>query len=251
MANSSWLYFPKPNPGASLRLFCLPYAGGSALLFRSWARHIAPHVEVCAVQLPGHGDRVREPLCTRIDELVPALDEALRPFLDKPFAVFGYSLGAVTDFELARRLRKSGIKPMHLFVAGRRAPQLPAPRAPRHELSDEQFIAELKRLNGTPPEVFEHEELTQLMLPMLRADFTLDETYDYQEGPPLECPLSAYGGLEDPDVSSEQLDEWRSQTSAAFELIMFPGDHFFLNTSPAGLFEAINRRLPGPSQRQE
>jgi medium-chain acyl-[acyl-carrier-protein] hydrolase len=244
MLTTVWLNFPKPNPQASLRLFCLPYAGGSSLLFRPWPNHISADVEICAVQLPGRGVRIREAPLKSMQELVPSLAEALRPFLDKPFAIFGYSLGAVIGFELARLLRQTAnVSPTHLFVAGRRAPQLPSNPPLRHALPEGEFISELQRLNGTPREVLEHPELIQLMLPLLRADFGLDETYDYHSEQPLDVGLSAYGGIEDADVSRQELEGWREQTTASFELRMFPGDHFFLHTSPTLLFNAINQRL--------
>lgn len=185
-----------------------------------------------------------------MQELVTSLAEALKPFLDKPFALFGYSLGAVIGFELACLLRQTAnVNPTHLFVAGRRAPQFPSNLPPRSALPDGEFISELQRLNGTPREVLEHPELIQLMLPLLRADFGLDETYDYRSEPPLDVPLSAYGGIADTDVSREQLEGWREQTTASFELRMFPGDHFFLHTSPELLFKAINQRLAEGAMR--
>lgn len=239
-----WLILPKPNPEASLRLFCLPYAGGSAMLFRTWPKLLSPEIEVCAIELPGHGVRLREPCFTRTEPLIASLAEALKPFLDKPFAIFGYSLGSVISFELARLLRQtSSDKPVRLFVAGRRAPQISSVRPPRYDLPDAEFIEELRKLNGTPEEILEHAELTQLMLPIIRTDFELDETYDYRREPALDVPISAYGGLDDTDVSREQLESWRVQTTASFELRMFPGDHFFLHTSPALLLEAVSQRL--------
>lgn len=244
MPPTPWLNFPQPNPKATLRLFCLPYAGGSAVMFRSWPNSFPGNIEICSVQLPGRGARLKEIPFRRIQELVPLLAEALKPFLDKPFAIFGYSLGAVIGFELTRLLRQTASAgPAHLFVAGRRAPQVSVDRSPRYALPDEEFISELRKLNGTPQEVLEHPELVQLMLPLVRADFELDETYVYRAEPPLDVPLSAYGGLEDVDVAREQLESWREQTTASFDLIMFPGDHFFLHTSSSLLFQAINRRL--------
>jgi medium-chain acyl-[acyl-carrier-protein] hydrolase len=244
MPLTAWLNFPKPNPKAPLRLFCLPYAGGSAMLFRTWQNLLSPEIEVCAIELPGRGVRMREPPFTRMDPLIAELAEALNPFLEKPFAIFGYSLGALIGFELARYLRQtSKIMPAHLFVAGRQAPQIPPARPPRYNLPDPEFIDELRRLNGTPQEIFEHQELTQIMLPILRADFELVETYSYQPGPPLDVSISAYGGLEDPETPRNELEAWREQTTASFRLQMFPGDHFFLNTSQPVVFESLSREL--------
>jgi medium-chain acyl-[acyl-carrier-protein] hydrolase len=246
MPPTPWLNFPQPNPRATLRLFCLPYAGGSAVMFRSWPNSFPGNIEICSIQLPGRGARLKEIPFRRTQELVPLLAEAVKPFLDKPFAIFGYSLGAVIGFELTRLLRQtSSASPMHLFVAGRRAPQVSVDRSPRYALPDEEFISELRKLNGTPQEVLEHPELVQLMLPLVRADFELDETYVYRAEPPLDVPLSAYGGLEDPDVTREHLESWCEQTTASFDLIMFPGDHFFLHTSSSQLFQAINQQLAG------
>ncbi len=244
MPPTPWLNFPQPHSQATFRLFCLPYAGGSAVMFRSWPNHFPESVEICSVQLPGRGARLKEVPFRRIQELVPLLAEAVKPYLDKPFAIFGYSLGAVIGFELTRHLRQTAsASPGHLFVAGRRAPQVSVDRSPRYALPDEEFISELRKLNGTPEEVLEHPELVQLMLPSLRADFELDETYVYRSETPLDVPLSAYGGLADPDVTREHLQAWREQTTSAFELMMFPGDHFFLHTGQSLLFQAINRRL--------
>jgi medium-chain acyl-[acyl-carrier-protein] hydrolase len=244
MPLTAWLNFPKPNPKASLRLLCLPYAGGSAMLFRTWPNLLPPDIEICAIELPGRGVRIREPPFTRMDPLVAGLAEAVKSILDKPFAIFGYSLGAMIGFELARYLRQTANnKPVHLFVAGRQAPQIPPARPPRYNLPDAEFIEELGRLNGTPKEIFEHPELTQLMLPMLRADFELVETYSYRSGPPLDVPISAYGGLEDPETPRNELEAWREQTTASFRLQMFPGDHFFLNTSPSVVIQSLAREL--------
>jgi medium-chain acyl-[acyl-carrier-protein] hydrolase len=243
MPPPAWLNFPKPNPNAALRLFCFPYAGGAALLFRPWPNHISANVEICAVELPGRGARLRETPLTRMDELVPLLAAALKPFLNKPFAIFGYSLGAIIGFELARLFRDAGAQPEHLFVAGRRAPQIRSDRSQRYNLPEAEFIDELRRLNGTPREVLEHPELIQMMLPLLRADFGLDETYECRAEAPLEVPISAYGGLADTDVTRGQLESWAARTTAGFQLKMFPGDHFFLHTSLSELITAINRQL--------
>ncbi|HEX8091839.1 MAG TPA: alpha/beta fold hydrolase, partial [Blastocatellia bacterium] len=185
---------------------------------------------VCPVQLPGRGNRLQEPSFTRLVDLVQALNQALFPYFDKPFAFFGHSMGAMIAFELARSLRRDyGLEPMHLFVSGRVAPQIRRQEPITYDLPEPELLEELRRLNGTPKEVLEHPELMQLMLPLIRADFQVVQTYKYSPEPPLSCPISAFGGLQDQGVSRAALEAWREQTAATFIIRMFDGDHFFLH----------------------
>ena len=181
---------------------------------------------------------------TRLSPLVYTLTEALLPHLTTPFAFFGHSMGALIGFELARQLRRQhGPSPVHLFVSGREAPQLPSLEPPIHALPEPQFIAELQRFNGTPKEVLEHPDLMQLLIPTLRADFAVCETYTYISDAPIDCSISAFGGLQDHEVSCEQLEAWRDQSRASFSLCMFPGDHFFLDTAEPLLLKTIAQLL--------
>jgi medium-chain acyl-[acyl-carrier-protein] hydrolase len=242
----SWIACRKPNPQARLRLFCFPYAGTGASIFRTWADGLPADVEVCPIQFPGRGTRLMETPFTQLPPLVQALARALVPLLDKPFAFFGHSLGALVGFELARQLRRqSGVQPVHLFVSADRAPQIPHPDRPIHALPEGEFLAELHRLNGIPGKVLEEAELMQIMLPILRADFAVYETYAYSTEPPLNCPISTFGGLQDRRVSRGDLEAWRAQTSGAFSLRMFPGDHFFWNTTQPLLLQALSQELRG------
>lgn len=239
-----WIVYPRPNPQARLRLFCFPYAGGGASIYRLWPNDLPAAVEVCAIQPPGRETRMREKPFTHVAPLAQALAPILRPYLDRPFAFFGYSLGSLVGFELARELRRQGdAQPLHLFVGGRRAPQTPDPEPPIHDLPEAEFLVELRRLSGTPEAVLQNAELMQLLQPLLRADFAVNETYVFTEDPPLDCPISAYGGLEDAEASREDLAAWREQTRGSFKLQMFPGGHFFLNSDRAMLLRAISEDL--------
>jgi medium-chain acyl-[acyl-carrier-protein] hydrolase len=152
--------------------------------------------------------------------------------------------GGLVSFELARALRRQhGQGPVHLFVSGRGAPQIPSEEPPLHALPEPEFINELRRLNGTPGEVLEHEELMQLLLPILRADFAVCETYHYEPAPPLDCPITAFGGLQDEDVTLAQIAAWREQTRAAFSAHLLPGDHFFLHTAQSLLLQILSQEL--------
>jgi len=244
IAFDSWITFRKPNPQARLRLFCFPYAGTGASIFRTWPDGLPADVEVCPVQCPGRGTRLTETPFTQLSPLVQALAQALVPLLDKPFAFFGHSLGALVAFELARRLRRqSGVQPARLFVSADRAPQIPPRDRPIHALPEREFLLELRRLNGVPGKVLENAELMEIMLPVLRADFAVYETYVYSTEPPLDCFISSFGGLQDHRVSRGDLEAWRDQTSVSFSLRMFPGDHFFLNTTQPLLLQVLSQEL--------
>jgi medium-chain acyl-[acyl-carrier-protein] hydrolase len=183
---------------------------------------------------------------TRLSPLVEALAQALVPLLDKPFVFFGHSLGVLVGFELARQLRRqSGVQPDRLFVSASRAPQIPPRDRPIHALPEEEFMAELRRLNGTPGKVLENAELMQIMLPILRADFAVYETYVYSTEPPLDCFITGLGGLQDHKVSRGDLEAWGDQTSVSFSLRMFPGNHFFLNATQPLLLQALSEELRG------
>lgn len=226
---SPWIVIPRPAPAARLRLFCFPFAGGGASIFAPWARTLPPDVEVVAVQLPGREGRLSEEAYSDMAALSTKLGAELAPYLDRPFAFYGHSNGGLMAFEVARLLRREGRRaPEHLFVGGRPAPQLVLTDPPLHALPHDEFLDALRRFEGTPDEVLQNPEIMELIEPMLRADFALGETYRYTPEPPLAVPISAYGGVQDREVSPEQVAAWREQTSAAFELVMFPGNHFFI-----------------------
>jgi medium-chain acyl-[acyl-carrier-protein] hydrolase len=185
-------------------------------------------VEVCAVQLPGRENRFTEKPFDRVDPLASALADAVHPLLDLPWALFGHSNGALIGFELARALRARGLSgPRHLFASGRRAPDVPAPSPPIGHLPDDEFLAELAELGGIPRELLEHREIMQMLLPTLRADVALHETYEFCEEAPLACPITAYGGVTDARVTPDAIEAWGRHTSGRFVVRMFPGGHFF------------------------
>src|SRR5687768_3047054 len=238
-----WLSCYKPNPASKLRLFCFPYAGSGALIYRDWSRSLPAHVEVCPVQLPGRGSRQRETPFIRMDQLVKATLREMRPYLDKPFAFFGHSMGAIIGFEIARLLRREDATlPVHLFVSGRSGPPVRKPTTHTYNLPDAAFMDELQRLKGTPAEVLEHPELMQVLMPLIRADFELIQTYTYSDEPPLNIPLTAIGGLQD-EITREELEGWRAQTTGAFSLRMLSGDHFYLTTNQQFLLPILAQEL--------
>ena len=241
---SSWILRPEPKPKARLRFFCFPYAGGGASAFASWVHLMPPEVEICAVQLPGRETRLGEKPFVRLPVLVQALRESLRPYLHGPFAFFGHSMGALICFELTRELRRARLPgPVHLFVSGHRAPHLPDPDPPIHQLPASAMVAELRRRYDTPETLIQNPELLELLLPVLRADLAVCETYLYSAEDALDSPITVYGGLEDPKVSRQELAAWRSQTRGVFDLRMFPGKHFFPQTAELFVLQSLGDDL--------
>lgn len=239
-----WLAYCRPNGAAKLRLFCVPHAGGGASTYRTWPAELPAQVEVCPVQPPGRETRLREPAFRRAEPLALAAATALAPWFDRPFALFGHSMGAVIAFELARALRSQGQPmPVCVIVSGRRAPHLPDRKGPIYDLPQDELLAELAKFGGTPSEALACRELIEFMLPLLRADCEVCDEHVHVPDAPLPCPLIAYGGAADPDVNQEELEGWREHTSGAFVARMFPGDHFYLQAQRSTVLSTLARDL--------
>jgi len=239
-----WVSPYRPRSEARFCLFCLSHAGAGASTYRSWLNALPPEILVCPVQLPGREQRLREPAFTSVAVLVAALSEVLRSYRELPFAIYGHSMGALLAFELARQLRRTGgAQQKALFVSGRRAPQLPEQAAPIHQLPDDLFLRELTRMNGMQAELLDSTEFMEIMLPTIRADFELCETYRYLPEAPLNCSITAFGGLADPLAESTEIDRWREQTTSGFSSQMLPGGHFFIQTARADLLQLLRQEL--------
>lgn len=239
-----WIARFQSNPNAKLRLFCFPYAGGGASTFSSWSESLTSNVEICPIELPGHGCRITEHPFNLLEPLTKELASGLLPYLNKPFAFFGHSMGGLVSFELVHLLRRVyNLSPVHLFISGRHAPQIPESKPPIHHLPKPEFINELRSLNGTPEPVLEDAELMELFLPILRADFAAIETYVYTSKPRLNSPITVMGGLQDYEVSCEDLEAWREQTNANFSMQMFQGDHFYIHSNQPLLLQFLDREL--------
>ena len=231
---SRWLLRFPPRPQARVRLLCLPGAGAAPAMFRSWSDQLPAEVEVCAVQLPGRGTRLREAPYTEMAPLADALAEVVRAEPRLPTVVFGHSLGSIVGFELADRLCGTPEHaPLSLVAAAHRAPRVGSAGLPGHLLSTEQLLEGMAEFGGLPEEVLARPEMLKLALPSIRADFELDFTYRYRERPPLPIPVSVFGGASDNTVTEPELTAWSSHTSGGFRLRVLPGDHFFL-TGPSG-----------------
>jgi medium-chain acyl-[acyl-carrier-protein] hydrolase len=232
-----------------LRRFCFPYAGGNSSTFRGWAEGPLAGIESCAVELPGRQGRFHEPAIDRMEELVDLLLHELAPAFDRPFALFGHSMGALIAFALTLELRRLGLpQPCHLLVSARAAPHLMRPAARLHQLPDADFLREVATfIRPVPDRKFEQELLT-LMLPTLRADVTLCETYLPKVEAPLSMPIAAFGGMWDGGITRSELAAWRAHTRGAFSLWQFPGDHHFIDHASDPLRMTIGKLL-GSHQR--
>jgi medium-chain acyl-[acyl-carrier-protein] hydrolase len=244
ITNDLWVNRLENRPNARLRLFCFPFAGGGTAAFRAWLGQLPAGVEIWAVQLPGREIRQSEAPATDLAAFISRMVAGLRPFLDqKPFAFYGHSMGGLLAFELIRELRRQALPlPQELFVSGRPAPQLKIETA-NYRLPEAAFVQKLKALEGTPSDVLDNAELRRLLLPLIRADFTLCETYAYEPDAPLDCPLTLFGGRQDPMVSEASLAAWQRQTVSAFSLHMFDGNHFFIQQRQAEFLACLGQAL--------
>ena len=230
-----------------MRLFCLPYAGGSAAIYRQLPR-LLPDIEVRAIELPGRGSRLRERAHDSMDRLVETLLHELRGSFDEPFAFLGHSMGASISFELACRLPEHArVNLQHLFLSARAAPGMPRGMRALHELDDAEFKKGLRELNGTRHSILDHDEVMDLMMPALRADFTLIERYDPTLNRCIPVNITAFAGTQDTAVKVESVVAWKQATSREFELMLIEGGHFYLEKAMPALANAITARLGAPS----
>lgn len=239
MTAGSWVDLSRGGEGR-LRLFCFPHAGGGASTFRLWPAAVPESVEIARVQIPGRETRFREPRFTDLGTLAARLVEELGPWDEQPYAFFGHSMGALVAFRLTQEILAAGFPPpVHLFAAGYRAPHS-SMDSPIRELPDAEFLKAMdRRYGGIPAALVENQELRELFLPVLRDDMSICESNDDRGKNPVACPITAFGGRDDPWVGSEHLNSWKDQTQATFRLKTYDGGHFFLDAHR----EAILREL--------
>jgi surfactin synthase thioesterase subunit len=238
-----WIRSYDPAAAGAPRLLCLPHAGGSASFYLPVSRALSPAIDVLAVQYPGRQDRRSEPCVDDIHRLARQVFHVFRPWAGRPVAIFGHSMGACLGFELARLAeQQAGVVVSYLFVSGRRAPS-----RHRHETvhlrDDEGMLADVRRLSGTDARVFGDDELLRAALPAIRSDYKAAETYVYQAGPRLSCPIMAFTGTEDPKTTTEEAQAWAEHTTGGFELSVYPGGHFFLAQHQAEILRTISERM--------
>lgn len=246
MTPNPWLVRPN-GPARRLRLYCFPYAGGSAAAFAGWQEALGPDIEVYAVQLPGRGARMGEAPLTDLQDVVRLLAHAIGSQGRAPFAFFGHSLGAMLAFEVTRFLMLHYMPlPLHLFASGCDAPQHRSASKNLHLLPDDELIEALREYNGTPAEVLANGELMALLLPLLRADFGLVESYRYRAGLRLPMPLTVLAGEQDDHIDPLQVQGWSKESAGAFQVHWFEGDHFFINAEREAVQALVRGTLAEP-----
>jgi acyl transferase domain-containing protein/surfactin synthase thioesterase subunit/acyl carrier protein len=260
-----WLVFPRPNPLAKVRLFCFPYAGGNAAVYRPWAERLRPDIELVAVDPPGRAARVHERPIDDFDRFFDALLPVMARCTDRPMAFYGHCLGGITLYEAARRLRaQRGFELRHVFVSSSRPPRrlarigrfeedllarlLTLPRydpfTPAHDQTDEVFTELIRRFNiGASEEFLANDELKRLLMPAIRAEFRMASRYRFRADAAWEAPVTCFVGAEDPYVTREDALAWSECTRSAFKLHLREGDHFLVVDDSEFIVDAINREL--------
>lgn len=241
--DNTWI-LPLRSKGEKVRLICFPYAGGGPCIFQKWSAWLAAHVGLYSVNLPGRGTRLQEAPVSRLQPIVNALLNDLHRLRDMPFVFFGHSMGALLAFETARALRLHGIGgPCLLVASGCRPPRMAEQREKTHHLSDEAFLQKLSELGGTPNEVLQSSELMALLMPALRADFSVIDSYQYEPSFPLDYPITVVSGAQDDLAHGSMMADWRTQTSSVLSLHELQGGHFFIHTAEAELQRIITRDI--------
>ena len=225
-----------------ITLFCLPFAGGGASAYNQWAKKMQGKVTVCPVQLPGREEQIMEKPYIDMSVMLDDLEEAVRKVVYGPYALWGHSMGGKIAYELEKRLEAAGYTAKCLFISGSRVPSIPEPN-PIYHLPDEEFKRELGRFEGTPKEVLENQELLDFFLPMLRADFTMDETYYDKAGIVLHTPIAAFGGEKDGEADESAILDWGKYTDNDFNYRIFPGGHFYLRDCEDEVISEVMRLL--------
>jgi len=229
------------------RLYCFPYAGGSAMIYHRWKKFLHAGIDLFPVELAGRGRRIHEGPYHTIHDAIEDVWERIKDTIgSSPYALFGHSMGTIIAYELAQKMRKEGRPaPLHIFFSGRSAPHLQKEDEEKYySMNDDDFRQNILKLGGTPPEIFEYPALTDFFVPLLRNDFKITEAYSCEgEIYPLDCDVTVFSGRGD-DVSAAQCEGWREHTNRQCHIHYFDGGHFFLHEHGRQMVQIINETLP-------
>lgn len=227
-----------------LRLYCIPYAGGSATVFYKFRRFIDKDIEICPIELAGRGRRIKEPLYENLDEAANDIYQYVKDKIDgTPFAIFGHSLGGLLSYIVSIKLQQENIKPEHLFISACRAPDFLNKGIALHTLPDEEFMHEILVMGGTDKTVFDNPELSKFFIKILKSDFRIIENFRYNgEGEKVKTDLTVFCGNED-KIPQSEIIAWQQFASSKFSSYIFSGDHFFINSVTDEICKVLNREL--------
>ena len=245
MTKNRWFSRSKRRESPKLRLFCLPHAGGGTVLYNRWTSFLPPSIELIALKLPGREDRLDEKPYEELDQLANELVEPLAPLVAEPFAIFGHSMGAAIGYRLAVALRRASLAaPKVLFLSACRPPESWCVTEPLHTLPDTEMIEQLVNRYDPRQETSEDEmSMMKIMAQTIRADLKMLESFRHDNAPPLDCPICAFGGTEDTQVTRAKLQGWQSMTNRAFGVRIFPGGHFYLRDQQRAVVQTVLSRL--------
>lgn len=244
MIHSPWYLEYKKNPRAAIRLFCFHHSGGGASIYYSWIKHLSPHIEMIPIQLPGRENRFMEPLTNNLKNILNALNEGFYLYKDKPFFVFGHSLGGLIAFEFIKSIYQHySLYPRHIIISATKAPHMPFRMKALSPLGNKALKEELKIYNGIDERILNNDELFDLFLPVLKTDFSISERYQYQsmDATRLPCDILHLSGNQDVSVNAEEIQAWRAHTTGKFEHISFSGGHFFIKEHQKNIIKLINQ----------
>ena len=242
---SKWIFRPNNKSNAKIRLFCFPYAGSSALITYKFLIDALPYeIEVCPVEFPGRGTRISENLIDNLNEVISNISEEFTEFLDKPFIFFGHSMGALIAYELAHLLSdKYGRIPNKLYLSAHTAPNVNRKGQIIYLLEKKEFLEKLIQMKGISEEILLHQELLDMVLPIIKNDYKLCETYSYISKKKMDIPFHIFGGKYDEDISVENLRQWQNLTNGDFDLTLIDGDHFYLTKNKEEFLGILNSNL--------
>jgi medium-chain acyl-[acyl-carrier-protein] hydrolase len=231
------------------RVFCFPYSGATAQVFRPLTQLLPEGISIYSCELPGRGRRFGEEIPGTLTEIVEETFLSIKKIIDRPYVFFGHSLGGKIGYEMARYIRTHNHPlPKHLFVTGVRAPQVPKREKNTFDLPRNEFIEKIKEMGGTPEEIINNEEMLDIMVPILRKDFQIYETYRFTPDIPMPFPITAIGGIDDKFVTKEDLEQWSIHTSSLFDMHMLAGDHFFIHDNMNKIAQLITKAISSINQ---
>lgn len=236
-----------------LRLFCLPYAGGSATIYNRWKNKVINNIIIMPVELQGRGKRFLEPLYSSVEQAATDIFNYIINEVDEEeYAIFGHSMGCLLSYEVARKIKESGFKePIHIFFSGKEPPHIKERGKTLHTLPDEEFISEIYKKGGMPKEIFENKEILKIFTPILKADFKIIETYAFKPDiNKLNYNISVLNGSKDDEISHERIMEWKLYTNKECNIYEFDGGHFFIMDKEDEVLKLIGSTLQSELLKQ-